>query len=135
MRLKEHGIEVYNQDEALDKLRESFPDAPHRASERYVFDFGICNGGGWLQYDTDQDDWYYGVWIHREKFLTLCYAEGDVILTVSPDKEAFKVELTEMNAFHGAPPPFAVTGDGMDSSGKLENAQVFVDAESRSLDF
>jgi len=36
--------------------------------DRYKFDFGLCSySKGWIQFDTDQDAWYFGVWIHKEK--------------------------------------------------------------------
>lgn len=132
---KETGVEVYDGQEAMDKMRELGFPIPAGVDDRYVFDFEVCNGKGWMQYDTEQDASYYGCWINRDRFLTFNYVEGDLILTVSATKDMFKRELQEMNEFHGSPPPFAVAGDGIGLDGKLENPQAFYDTESRSLDF
>ncbi len=70
---------------------------------RYRFDTGLCRG--WKQYDTDQDAWYFGVWVHLGKRETLTYAEGDVILVVCPDDTHLAAELAHMGEFYGAPPP------------------------------
>ena len=33
--------------------------------DRYQFDFNLCSGArGWTQFDTDQDAWYFGIWVH-----------------------------------------------------------------------
>ena len=32
--------------------------------ERYIYDFKLCSPDkGWEQYDTKEDDWYFGIWI------------------------------------------------------------------------
>ena len=43
----------------------------HRYTERYLFDFDDdFRGAGWLQFDTDQDAWYYGVWVNPKTLRT-----------------------------------------------------------------
>ena len=49
---------------------------------RYVFDFNLKDG--WQQYDTDQDAWYFGIWVNLKTLQTLTYAEGDVVLITAP---------------------------------------------------
>jgi len=83
--------------------------------ERYLFDFRVCTSErGWVQYDTDQDAWYYGVWIHVGEREIVNYCEGDLYVTRCPDEESFQAELRDLHAFHGAPPPCAV---GFDQDG------------------
>lgn len=80
--------------------------------DRYHFDFVLCTPAkGWQQYDTDQDAWYFGVWVNREERKTLCFAEGDITITTSPTEEIFEAELAAMAEFHGSPPPAFVVID------------------------
>ncbi len=74
----------------------------HRDTERYLFDFDDdFRAAGWLQFDTDQDAWYYGVWVNPETLRTLTYAEGDVYLAICPDVEHYNAKITSMCKFHG----------------------------------
>jgi hypothetical protein len=81
-------------------------------SERYFFDFRVCTSAqGWAQYDTDQDAWYFGVWVHKDRRLVLTYSEGDLSLVTCASLESFAAELTNMGEFYGAAPPMAVSID------------------------
>jgi len=73
---------------------------------RCDFDLEICRPAkGWKQYDTSQDAWYFGVWVHVEKRLTVTYAEGDVTVVVCPTLDTFRAELADCEEFYGDPPP------------------------------
>jgi len=78
--------------------------------DRYFFDFELCTREkGWRQYDTDQDAWYFGVWVHEQKRLIMTYAEGDLTLTVCGSKESYHEELANMSRIYGeAPRAFAI---------------------------
>jgi len=79
------------------------------STDRYHFDFGQCSPEkGWKQWDTNQDAWYFGVWVHPEKMEILTYAEGDVILVKCQSKDSFKAELQSMAEFYGPVPPAAI---------------------------
>jgi hypothetical protein len=88
-----------------------YPGSHH--SERYEFDFERCKASdGWTQYDTDQDAWYFGVWVHEAERLTFTYAEGDITLVECPTEESFRAELADMARCYGPPPPaFRVIGE------------------------
>lgn len=74
--------------------------------DRYHYDFKACrHTDGWRQYDTDQDAWYFGVWVHLERRIVITYAEGDEITVRCPDEAHLKAELDSMAAFYGEPPP------------------------------
>lgn len=74
--------------------------------ERYRYDFELCRGcDGWKQYDTDQDAWYFGVWVHLGRKMVVTYAEGDEYVTSYPTAEALREELVRMAKFYGDPPP------------------------------
>ncbi len=74
----------------------------HWSTERYTFDFDDdFRAEGWLQFDTDQDAWYYGVWVNPKTLKTLSYAEGDVSLVVCPDAAHYNAEIQAMCEFHG----------------------------------
>lgn len=87
------------------------PGSDH--AERYKFDKMCSPDNGWTQYDTTQDAWYFGVWVHDEERLTFTYAEGDISLVECPTEESFQAELKNMAEFYGPPPPaLKVLGDG-----------------------
>lgn len=80
--------------------------------DRYYFDFNRCKAAdGWRQYDTREDAWYFGVWVHLEKREILTYSEGDVVRVTCPDDEHLKAELDAMAEFYGPAPPAAVGFD------------------------
>ncbi|KKL92578.1 hypothetical protein LCGC14_1883300 [marine sediment metagenome] len=75
-------------------------------TNRYRWDFGPCGPGtGWDQYDTDQDAWYFGIWVHVTTRRVLTYAEGDLTLVECHTADTFRAELAAMPTFHGDPPP------------------------------
>ena len=77
-----------------------------RHTERYEFDWEHCTSKkGWKQYDTSQDAWYFGVWVHPERRLILTYAEGDITIVRCPTEESYHAELKNMAEFYGVPPP------------------------------
>ncbi len=81
-------------------------------TDRYHFDFKECTlKNGWLQYDTDQDACYFGIWIHPGKMEIVTYAEGDITIVKCKDKESFKAEINEMNDFYGEAPASIKTID------------------------
>ena len=86
-----------------------------RSTERYEFDFELCTSrNGWKQFDTQQDAWYFGVWVHPEKREILTYAEGDITRVICPTEESYHAELKSMTEFYG-PPPWAfktISADG-----------------------
>ena len=74
----------------------------HRDADRYLFDGDDeFHAAGWLQFDTDQDAWYYGVWVNPKLLKTLSYCEGDVYLVVCPDAERYNAEIKDLCEFHG----------------------------------
>jgi hypothetical protein len=83
-----------------------------RSAERYLFDFKLCTKEkGWKQYDTREDAWYFGVWVHPEKRIIITYAEGDITVVKCPTEESYHAELKDMADFYGAPPPSFTTID------------------------
>jgi hypothetical protein len=83
-------------------------DSFHPVRERYYYDQRLVfsrRRRGWRQYDTDQDAWYFGVWVQLERRMVLVFAEGDASLIVCPTVESFRAELASMAAFYGDPPP------------------------------
>ena len=83
--------------------------------ERYLYDFEICKPDeGWEQYDTDQDAWYFGIWVQTRVRWILTYAEGDLSLVQCATQESFQAELKSMEDFYGDAPAavIAVATDG-----------------------
>ena len=77
-----------------------------RLTNRYEFDFKLCTSEeGWRQFDTNQDAWYFGVWVHPEKREIITYAEGDITRVICPTEESYHAELKSMAEFYGPPPP------------------------------
>jgi hypothetical protein len=80
--------------------------------DRYQFDFKHCHPrNGWKQYDTDQDAWYFGVWVHSGRRQILTFAEGDLSLVTCPTTAHFQTELASMAEFYGESPPAFVAID------------------------
>ena len=70
--------------------------------ERYFFDFEYCKpSNGWKQFDTDQDAWYFGMWVNPVKLQTITYAEGDIIIVDCPDVEHYNAEIEDAIKFYG----------------------------------
>jgi len=78
--------------------------------DRYLFDFASMNTD-WLQYDTPDDAWYFGVWVNRQQLATLAYAEGDWTLAISVSAVDFNEELRQMARFYEPAPAFTVITD------------------------
>lgn len=58
-------------------------------------------GDGWKQWDTDQDAWYFGIWVHAKERKILTFAEGDETLVVCPTQETFEAEIESLKDFFG----------------------------------
>ena len=83
----------------------------HLNRDRYHYDFGECSGEEWQQYDTDQDAWYFGVWVNIKERIVVTYTEGDEYRVTCKDGEGLKAELKALADFHGDPPPAFVAID------------------------
>ena len=76
---------------------------------RYMFDTTLSSNDGWEQFDTDQDAWYFGVWVNNSKGMTVTYCEGDVMIKHGiPD---MKKEYDDLCECYGKAPPFATAYD------------------------
>ena len=101
------------------RLGSSVARAFYIDGDRYRYDFKVCTPAkGWQQYDTDQDAWYYGVWVNVAERQIMTYAEGDETLVTSPTAEIFQAELDALSEFHGPPPPAFVV---LDVDGSVTN--------------
>ena len=85
------------------KVEHGFNAHPDRGRGWYDCGKGLP-GEGWKRYDTDQDAWYYGVWVNFETRQSFSYCEGDTALTTCPDEDHFRLELKQLEDFHGPPP-------------------------------
>jgi len=82
-------------DEGYDVCRSFF------STERYRWDFDeMFREDGWMQYDTNQDASYFGVWVNPKLLSVFTYAEGDLTLVVCPDAAAYNKKIEEMNEFY-----------------------------------
>ena len=70
--------------------------------DRYMIDFAEdYQGSGWEQFDTDQDAWYYGVWVNPKTYQTLSYTEGDIHLVVCNGPVDYSREIRSMIEYYG----------------------------------
>ena len=74
-------------------------------ADRYLFDFNL-DRSKWVEFDTESDAWYFGVWVNKEKLRTLSYMEGDIYFTQCADAESFDAELARMCLYHQPTPAF-----------------------------
>ena len=66
--------------------------------DRYQFDFNLCSPSkGFSQVDTDQDESSYGHWASPFEFKLVSYVEGDVTISIAPNKAEF-IELMRSTA-------------------------------------
>ena len=71
--------------------------------DRYVYDEKWCTAKkGWVQYDTNQDASYFGVWVHPEKMIIKTFAAGDTYTVTCKDEESYHAELKNMAEVYGA---------------------------------
>ncbi|MEG0007319.1 MAG: hypothetical protein RR721_08325 [Aeromonas sp.] len=80
-------------------------DRGSHQADRYYYDRALL-AQGWQQYDTEEDAWYYGIWINTEKLETFTYAEGDTSNVIAPNLEAFRAELARLYQYHPQAPAF-----------------------------
>ncbi|EHA1069099.1 hypothetical protein I8Y05_004258 [Aeromonas hydrophila] len=73
--------------------------------DRYYYDLTLL-AQGWQQYDTEEDAWYFGIWINTETLETFTYAEGDTSHVIAPNVEAFRAELARLYQCHPQAPAF-----------------------------
>jgi hypothetical protein len=100
----EHGNTIYR-DEDADKFLK-IRTVARGTDERYRYDFNyLTPSKGWKQYDTNQDAWYFGIWVNIAERMVFSYAEGDRTLVVYPDDEHLRDGLEHMAEFYGPPPP------------------------------
>ncbi len=75
-----------------------------RPSSRYTVDFADDfhrYGGGWKQFDTEQDADYFGVWLCPGFRWSLSYCEGDWTLVTCPGKNSYNAEVRAAMEFYG----------------------------------
>jgi len=80
-------------------------DRSSHQADRYYYDRTLL-AQGWQQYDTEEDAWYFGIWINPEKLETFTYAEGDTSHVIAPNVEAFRAELDRLYQYHPQAPAF-----------------------------
>jgi hypothetical protein len=77
----------------------------HCDSSRYRVEAVVCpSSDGWIQFDTDQDAWYYGVWVNPSLKSIVTYAEGDLHITTSQTNEQWNEEVDSLLEFHQEEP-------------------------------
>ncbi|MDR6997434.1 hypothetical protein J2Y65_004150 [Aeromonas salmonicida] len=80
-------------------------DRGSHQADRYYYDRTLL-AQSWQQYDTEEDAWYFGIWINTEKLETFTYAEGDTCHVIAPNVEAFRAELARLYQYHSQAPAF-----------------------------
>ena len=70
-------------------------------SERYYVDFADdFNSQGWVQFDTNQDAHYFGVWCNSRERVILTYCEGDWSLEELADDAAYNAAIGRLCDFY-----------------------------------
>lgn len=59
---------------------------------RYPIDNALCPNG-YVQFDTKQDAYYYGMWVSPEKHIIVCFAENDLIVTMYSDPWSYNLGI------------------------------------------
>jgi hypothetical protein len=82
----------------------------HSDDGRYPWDHALLPLG-WRQWDTDQDAWYFGIWVHKELREVFTYAEGDCVHVLCADAATFRAHLQALLDAHPAHPPAIIELD------------------------
>jgi hypothetical protein len=99
-------FEAWKNDEAEQEYAKSQRRYFHSDADRYFFDMAMCRSeNGWKQYDTNQDAWYFGIWVNLSERQIVTYAEGDLDVEDCADDAALAAKLKEMEECYGDPPP------------------------------
>ena len=70
-------------------------------SDRYTFDFGICNyKKGFAQIDTTEDFAHFGNWINFKNLELVTYCEGDLTVVKCENIEEFKNQLLKVVSWY-----------------------------------
>lgn len=73
-----------------------------RDADCYLFDCQLCKAEeGWEQFDTNQDAWYFGIWVNPQRREIVTYAAGDVTRVICLDAAHYNAELKSMCEFYG----------------------------------
>ena len=79
---------------------------PREPSGRPFTTTGRCWPRGWQRYDTEEDAWYFGIWINTEAG-DLYLRRGDTSHVIAPNVEAFRAELARwLYQYHPQAPAF-----------------------------
>jgi hypothetical protein len=79
-------------------------------ADRYFFDFEECKESkGWEPFDTAQDAWHFGVWLHPGEREINIYSDGEVTLIKCPTDQSYLAELNAIATLYG-PTPAASNG-------------------------
>jgi hypothetical protein len=104
------------------------------SSERYKIDFADdFTSEGWLQFDTDQDASYFGVWVNPRHLCTLTYAEGDWTLVDCPDWEHYCAEVEDCIRFYGEGRVCAVIGGDGRQTDVRQDRSVFLTPDGKPI--
>lgn len=78
----------------------------HLYRTRYTYDFQLCrHRDGWVQFDTDQDASYFGIWVHPGCREIVTFAEGDETREFCESDTEYRAKLASMVEFYGVQPP------------------------------
>jgi hypothetical protein len=102
--VNERGCQIYRGEEADARI------GIGPGTSRYLYDQVLCPLA-WRQYDTSQDAYYFGTWVHIAERKVFSYTEDDRTLVIRPTANAFEAELRAMAEFYGPPPPAFVVID------------------------
>lgn len=79
------------------KMRTSF----ELTANRYTVALDHCRADdGWMQYDTNQDSVWFGIWVHHERREIVTFEEGDVVQQFFDDEVEYRAELEKMADFY-----------------------------------
>lgn len=85
-------FEKYRRNERGNLVFDSFASI-----NRYFFDTRLK---GFEQFDTEQDAWYFGVWVSAEHLCTVTYCEGDITVVICEDKDHYNAEIQSYIDFY-----------------------------------
>lgn len=83
---------------------------------RYTYDVLARDIGGWSQFPTREDAWYFGVWVNHETREMIQYAEGDLLFGRYNSQKAWNEIMGNLRGLWPETPPAA---RGIEANGAL----------------
>lgn len=79
--------------------------------DRTHYDFNECSSSNWCQFETNQDDIQFGIWVNIQDRIVITFTEGEEYRVLASDEKSFRNELSDLLKSYRPGPSLSVIGD------------------------